>query len=623
MAKLDRKTQKIFAQDADSTQVTAFRTAGTTPTYSKDVDDIQNVKFTTGWLDEDNVGNVIPYAEDMNGVFYAFTRNLAYLYQQGIPEWSNSETYYENAMCMYDGVLYQSLSDNNTNQQPDTQTSYWAPYASPVSGSVTGGSNTGTGEGVYTSTSGGVMSFKSLAGGDYISITPSQSGDSLVISYTGSGGGGTTIAWGDITGSLANQSDLATALGARGTLSGNNTWTGSNDFGDILPRTNNTYSLGSSSYAWLQTYTNYLISTSNDHLVIANTHNHNSLLVGEQSSALLDSWGLYPSMDTGMHSYLGSSVYRWDYAYIYNIYSNDIAPIATSGNLGSENNYWSNVYLERIRGGSGTNNIVCYKNFIPSSTTPTETLGNTTYSWASTYTSAVGSNSNTLTVFGSGNASATDFYLKPQNNATNRYLGGSSTNDHWTVGYIDKIYLGAGNGKGLYLSADDSHTYIKDITANTMQLHATASIQFQTTVSGTITGMCQVNNTEFRPFSNNQYNLGENSHRWGTIYYNTMVPPSDIRYKDNIENLESGLKTINDMTIKAYTYKHNRDHIEYGIIAQDIADKYPELVSVPTTEEEPYGIYLHNFLFVALRAIQELSKEVDDLQDKLNNIGVK
>lgn len=618
MAKLDRKTQKIFAVDADSTQVTAFRTAGTTPTYSKDVDDIQNVKFTTGWLDEDNVGNVIPYAEDMNGVFYAFTRNLAYLYQQGIPEWSNSETYYENAMCMYDGVLYQSLADNNTNQQPDTQTSYWAPYASPVSGSVTGGSNTGTGEGVYTSTSGGVMSFKSLAGGDYISITPSQSGDSLVISYTGSGGGGTTIAWGDITGSLANQSDLATALGARGTLSGNNTWTGSNDFGDILPRTNNTYSLGSSSYAWLHTYTNYLISTSNDHLVIANTHNHNSLLVGEQSSALLDSWGLYPSMDTGMHSYLGSSVYRWDYAYIYNIYSNDIAPIATSGNLGSENNYWSNVYLERIRGGSGTNNIVCYKNFIPSSTTPTETLGNTTYSWASTYTSAVGSNSDTLTVFGSGNASATDFYLKPQNNATNRYLGGSSSNDHWTVGWINDLYLGAGTSHGLYFSVDTSHTYIRDVTGNTLYLHATGSTQIG------VNGVHRFvfSSIEFRP-TDGSINLGASGQRWQTIYYNGGSLGSDYRLKDNIIDLDSGLDIINDLKVKSYTLKNNHENVSYGIIAQEAVVKRPELISIPKDEDDYYGVHTQNIMFAAVRAIQELSSKVDDLQDKLNNIGVK
>lgn len=240
------------------------------------------------------------------------------------------------------------------------------------------------------------------------------------------------------------------------------------------------------------------------------------------------------------------------------------------------------------------------------------TLGDPTQEWDTVYTGKILSNSTTVYV-GGNDPSA--FYFVPVFTASNKYLGASF--NHWTVGYINKLHLGAGDAWGLYLHDDEVHTYIKDVTANTLQLHATDAIHFQTTVSGTITGMCQVNRTEFRPFTNNQYNLGANSYRWGTIYYNTMVPPSDIRYKDNIENLESGLNTVNDMEIKTYTYKHNRDHIEYGIIAQDIVDKYPELVCVPTTEDEPYGVYLHNFLFVAVRAIQELSSKVDELNAKI------
>ena len=232
MAKLTREIQKIFATDAQATQITAFRTAGDVPTYTKDVSLIQNTNFTNGWLDADNSGNVIPYAEDMNGLFYTLSRNIAYLNQAGIPEWSNAETYYENAMCMYSGVLYISLQDNNSDKQPDTQTSYWSPYASPVSGSVTSGANLGTGEGIYASTAAGTMNFKSLVAGSNITLTPSLDGTSVTIDAS-NGGALTSVSWGDIQGSLANQSDLASALSQRGTLSGSNNWTGSNTFSSI------------------------------------------------------------------------------------------------------------------------------------------------------------------------------------------------------------------------------------------------------------------------------------------------------------------------------------------------------------------------------------------------------
>lgn len=117
MAKLTRATQKIFAKDATSTQVTAFGTAKLdSPTYTKDVSQIMNANFEDGWnsaILEDKA----PYEEDDNGINYAMTRQLAYLYQEGIPEYDSATEYCSTSVVKaVEGgkvVLYHSLADGN------------------------------------------------------------------------------------------------------------------------------------------------------------------------------------------------------------------------------------------------------------------------------------------------------------------------------------------------------------------------------------------------------------------------------------------------------------------------------------------------------------------------------
>ena len=167
-----------------------------------------------------------------------------------------------------------------------------------------------------------------------------------------------------------------------------------------------------------------------------------------------------------------------------------------------------------------------------------------------------------------------------------------------------QLYL-SGSSHGIYFGNDTSHSYIRDVTSNTLWLHATAQV-----VADCL---------NFRP-NGNSSDLGQQYHRWSTIWYTTLNPSSDIRLKDNIEPLESGLKIVNDLDIKSFTYKNSPDHIEYGIIAQDVVEKYPELISVPDNEEGTYGTYLHNFIFASLRAIQELSAEVQDLKEQIKKL---
>lgn len=136
MAKITRATQKIFGDNAPGTQITAFGTAKTNnPVYTKDPALLQTAASLDGWeaaIEADKA----PFEEDTNGLCYLITRQLAYLYQQGIPEWDSGTTYYTNSLCtvMQDGVWTikrATSSDNNTGYDPTTDDgSHWVDYFS-------------------------------------------------------------------------------------------------------------------------------------------------------------------------------------------------------------------------------------------------------------------------------------------------------------------------------------------------------------------------------------------------------------------------------------------------------------------------------------------------------------
>lgn len=66
-----------------------------------------------------------PYLEETNALLYAITTQLAYLFQKGVPEWDAMTTYYTSSFVQYDGVLYQSVIDNNLNLTPSSNPSAW------------------------------------------------------------------------------------------------------------------------------------------------------------------------------------------------------------------------------------------------------------------------------------------------------------------------------------------------------------------------------------------------------------------------------------------------------------------------------------------------------------------
>lgn len=137
MPKIERKTQKIFGGNAESDQLAVFGSMITgTPVYNDDVETLQSEAYTEGWQVA-VAANEAPFMEEMNGVQYGFSKQLAYLFQQGIAEWDAGTTYYLNSFCQVGGVIYKSKLDENINHSPgdDTEEMYWTPFKAGDGGS--------------------------------------------------------------------------------------------------------------------------------------------------------------------------------------------------------------------------------------------------------------------------------------------------------------------------------------------------------------------------------------------------------------------------------------------------------------------------------------------------------
>lgn len=128
MAKLPRIFAKLFGSGAGVDQISVFgsKFAGS-PAFTTDPDTAQSLSnFLTGWAGAAIGGNA-PAIEDVNAVFFVLSYLLCYLQQAGVPEWDASTIYYTGSLANSGGVLYISLTDNNSGHAV-TDAANWAVY---------------------------------------------------------------------------------------------------------------------------------------------------------------------------------------------------------------------------------------------------------------------------------------------------------------------------------------------------------------------------------------------------------------------------------------------------------------------------------------------------------------
>jgi microcystin-dependent protein len=116
MARLPRKTQKIFAGSSSANGQFGSARAGTF-VLDNDIATLMNLAaWLNGWNSATVSGELLPCLEEMQGVEYVHSSQIAYLLQQGIPEYDSGTTYWQKNIVIKAGTYdaYGSITDNNT-----------------------------------------------------------------------------------------------------------------------------------------------------------------------------------------------------------------------------------------------------------------------------------------------------------------------------------------------------------------------------------------------------------------------------------------------------------------------------------------------------------------------------
>ena len=119
MAKLTRVYQKLFGVNGGAIGVfgSAQANSPASGTLTSDPATVQSLAaYEAGWASASIGGTRRPTQEEFNGINFVNTRQLSYLFQEGIAVWDSSTEYHENSLVKEDGTtnIYKSITDNNT-----------------------------------------------------------------------------------------------------------------------------------------------------------------------------------------------------------------------------------------------------------------------------------------------------------------------------------------------------------------------------------------------------------------------------------------------------------------------------------------------------------------------------
>lgn len=116
MAKIPRVFQKIFASAATNNGQFGSGQTGAKVT-SNDLPTLMSLSaWASGWLGAVIGGSKFPPLEEFQALTYIQTTQLAYLFQEGVPDWDTSTTYWINGIVKKPGTMQLFGSLTNSNQ---------------------------------------------------------------------------------------------------------------------------------------------------------------------------------------------------------------------------------------------------------------------------------------------------------------------------------------------------------------------------------------------------------------------------------------------------------------------------------------------------------------------------
>jgi len=222
--------------------------------------------------------------------------------------------------------------------------------------------------------------------------------------------------------------------------------------------------------------------------------------------------------------------------------------------------------------------------------------------------------------------------FNPYNNDSDLMVAGSVDVNLLTTGTFklhDTAYDAAGTGRGLSIETDQNYQLVVEHHQTNNSLPA---VYIQDGNSGGSTTMSPLwirsGNSSGGYLANfGTYNgifsaaNGSIRHNGTAVtFYGYQTDPSDEKLKKNIKDYsEVALDIINGIKVRKYKFKDRKDEEpdETGFIAQELDIVLPE--AVDKTNEE-YGIRTSKIVPILVKAIQELTLKVEDLEAQVRKV---
>jgi len=162
-------------------------------------------------------------------------------------------------------------------------------------------------------------------------------------------------------------------------------------------------------------------------------------------------------------------------------------------------------------------------------------------------------------------------------------------------------------------------------TASTLHAHPDGSISY---IEGTSVGasgfgysggaLRPAEKTASSSFGNDNggSDLGTSDSRWGTVYLvSSPNVSSDQRLKENIVDADDAGSTIDNIQIRKFDWIDSGEHQSYGVVAQELAEVFPEAVSGEEDEEYIMGVTYEKLIPMLIKEVQTLRNRVAQLEN--------
>lgn len=94
------------------------------------------------------------------------------------------------------------------------------------------------------------------------------------------------------------------------------------------------------------------------------------------------------------------------------------------------------------------------------------------------------------------------------------------------------------------------------------------------------------------------------------VAYNTS---SDARLKENIVDADGAGQLLDQIKVRQFDWRETGEHQRFGMIAQELVEVLPEVVSVPSNPDDMQGIDYSKLMPLVVKEIQELRTRVSQL----------